>query len=178
MFIVAVMGGKNSGKTRTASTLIKGLTSKGFRVASVKHIHHSFTMDTVGKDTWKMRESGAVMVSSISPNEVAILKTPEDAERELDRIIRLYKEEKVDIVVAEGFLDVLGRRSDVFKILTVKRPEDLERFLNIFRPDVMVADGDIAGMVHDVPVIKMEDVGGELVEMVAERANSRGGRGC
>ena len=36
--IVAVVGNSNSGKTTAVEVLIKGLTEKGFKIGSAKHI--------------------------------------------------------------------------------------------------------------------------------------------
>jgi len=169
--IIAVMGGKNSGKTRTATFLIRELVSAGYRVASVKHIHHSFTMDTQGKDTWKMRESGAEMVSSISPNEVAILRKPDSSESDLERILEFYDSEGIDVTVAEGFQDILGQRENVVKILTVKDLSEVDRYMQKIKPDIIVYAG--AGVYRvDIPAFSLENEGGKLISLLKERLGS------
>lgn len=165
MKVVAVMGGKNSGKTRTATFLIRTLSSAGFRVASIKHIHHSFTMDTQGKDTWKMRESGAAIVSSISPNEVAILKKPNSTESELVHLLRLFEGEGIDVTIAEGFQEVLGKRDGVLKILTIGSAEDADRYRETVTPDIIVLTGR-SPTKPGLPLISLEDEGERLAEMV------------
>lgn len=165
MKVIAIMGGKNSGKTRTATFLIKSLSAAGFRVASIKHIHHSFTMDTQGKDTWKMHESGARIVSSISPNEVAILRKPNSTESEIERLLKLFEGEGIDVTVTEGFLDVLGKRKDVLKILTVSSPEDVPRYSEMVEPDITVFTGR-GGVKGDLSLISLEDEGERLAGAV------------
>ena len=129
--IVAVMGSKNSGKTTTVEFLIRRLSEDGYRVGAVKHIHHEFTLDEEGKDTWRMAKSGAEIVSSVSPNEVAILyKRIENWEENLEKVFTLLKDEGLDIVVAEGFHMVLGKRGDILKIVTVKNIEEAHQFIN------------------------------------------------
>ncbi len=174
MKIIAVIGGKNSGKTRTATFLIRELTSAGYRVASIKHIHHSFTMDTQGKDTWKMRESGAEIVSSISPNEVAILRKPNSRQSELEKILAFYESEGIDVTVAEGFQDTLGQRGDAIKILTVRELDEVDKYLENIRPDVIVHTG--AGVVRaDIPAFSLDNDGGKLISLLMERIGKGGG---
>ena len=51
--VIAVVGSKRSGKTTTVETMVEELSSRGYRIATVKHIsEQNFTMDTKGKDTW------------------------------------------------------------------------------------------------------------------------------
>ncbi len=70
--IVAVVGNSNSGKTTAVEVLIKGLTEKGYKIGSAKHIPDpEFTIDTKGKDTWKHARAGANTVLSVGQNELA-----------------------------------------------------------------------------------------------------------
>jgi len=48
--IISVAGISNSGKTTLIVKLIKELKVRGFRVATIKHSHHDFELDTEGKD--------------------------------------------------------------------------------------------------------------------------------
>jgi len=65
--IVAVVGSSNSGKTTAVEALIKGLTKRGYTVASAKHIPDpEFTIDTEGKDTWRYAKAGASSVLSVA----------------------------------------------------------------------------------------------------------------
>jgi len=127
--IVAVMGSKNAGKTTVAEFLVERLVKDGLRVAAVKHIHHEFTIDTQGKDTWRLSKKGASIVASISPNEMAVMFyrfTGWDSSFETLKKILVGE---VDVLVAEGFHMLLGNDEDVYKILTVKAVEELDEFL-------------------------------------------------
>ena len=51
--IIAIIGGKKSGKTTVVEFLVKAFTSKGFKVATAKHISlPDFSLDKKGTDTW------------------------------------------------------------------------------------------------------------------------------
>ena len=114
------------------------MVKDGYNVAALKHIHHEFTIDTEGKDTHRMATKGAKIVASISPNEVAILyKKIDNWEENIDRVLATFEREGIDITVAEGFHNILGRRREVFKILTAKNSEEAEYFLATTTPPII-----------------------------------------
>ncbi len=59
MPVYGIYGLSNSGKTTLLCSLVEWFTQKGLRVATVKKTDKAIYIDTVGKDTWKHRESGA-----------------------------------------------------------------------------------------------------------------------
>ena len=74
MLTIAVIGSKGSGKTTVTEVLIRELTKKGYKVATVKHIpEQNFTIDTEGKDTWRHARAGASKVISVAPKEIAVI---------------------------------------------------------------------------------------------------------
>ncbi|MCS7109945.1 MAG: molybdopterin-guanine dinucleotide biosynthesis protein B [Candidatus Caldarchaeum sp.] len=136
---VAVMGSKKSGKTFVAAYLVERFSKDGYRVAAVKHIHHEFTIDTEGKDTWKMSRSGAEIVASVSPNETAVLFY--NSRRWGSNLLRLtdvLEREGIELTVYEGFHNLLGRSPTVYKILTVKENSDAEMLRNLEPPFLAV----------------------------------------
>lgn len=73
--IIAVVGGKKSGKTTAVEALTRELTKRGYQVAAVKHIsEEGFSFDTEGKDTWRFAQAGAKTIIAVSPNEVVTIK--------------------------------------------------------------------------------------------------------
>ncbi|MEA3254376.1 MAG: molybdopterin-guanine dinucleotide biosynthesis protein B [Candidatus Altiarchaeota archaeon] len=71
--ILGVYGYHNTGKTGLVEGLIRELTLKGLRIASVKNIPREFSIDSEGKDTWRHREAGAGAVAASSLNETAFI---------------------------------------------------------------------------------------------------------
>ena len=56
---MVVVGSKKSGKTTTTENLTRELTKRGYNVAAIKHVsEQDFTIDTVGKDTWRFAKAG------------------------------------------------------------------------------------------------------------------------
>jgi molybdopterin-guanine dinucleotide biosynthesis protein B len=97
-FVIQIVGYKNAGKTTLASALISRLISDGYQVGSIKHDAHAFEIDTPDTDTWKLRQSGASMVSISSDTQSALMMTyPLSLEQMLTPMNDL------DVVVVEGF---------------------------------------------------------------------------
>jgi len=72
---IAVVGRKNSGKTRVIEILTIELTKRGYKVAAVKHVpKKDFTIDTEGRDTWRFANAGAKIVVAVSPMEIATIE--------------------------------------------------------------------------------------------------------
>ncbi|MDP6142287.1 MAG: molybdopterin-guanine dinucleotide biosynthesis protein B [Dehalococcoidales bacterium] len=99
--IISVIGKSNSGKTTLVEKLIAELTSRGYRVATVKHSHHNFEIDQPGKDSWRHLQAGSEATAIISPNKITLMK-PVAEELTTSDIIRLFGED-YDIILTEGF---------------------------------------------------------------------------
>ncbi|HXS30012.1 MAG TPA: molybdopterin-guanine dinucleotide biosynthesis protein B, partial [Steroidobacteraceae bacterium] len=63
---LGIAGWSGAGKTTLLIRLIPELARRGLRIATIKHAHHEFDVDTPGKDSWEHRQAGAseVLVSS------------------------------------------------------------------------------------------------------------------
>ena len=142
--LVAVVGTKRSGKTTVAECLISGLSNKGFRVGSIKHIHHpDFTMDTEGTNTWKHARAGSRIVAAISKREIAII-LKDDPDQKVESILDFMARQEIDIVVVEGLHSSIGQRTDVAKIVTAHDTEDLQERLSATVPPVIAVSGLVA----------------------------------
>ena len=64
--VLGIAGWSGAGKTTLLTRLIPELARRGLRIATIKHAHHEFDVDTPGKDSWEHRQAGAseVLVSS------------------------------------------------------------------------------------------------------------------
>ena len=145
MKIVGIVGWKDSGKTTIATKIINKLSSKNFRVASIKHAHHEFDIDHENTDSFKHRLAGSsqVIVSS-SKRWVKISELNNSKEKTLDYLINQFSE--VDIVIVEGFknenhpkIEIIKNDNYLFsKIKNVKAiitNNKLETDLRIFKSD-------------------------------------------
>ena len=99
--IVAIVGRSNSGKTTIVEKLIPELKSRGYRVAAIKHSHHSLKFDEPGKDSWRYAQAGSDAVAIASPDKVVLIK-PNRGDLGIEQVARLLGDD-YDIVLAEGF---------------------------------------------------------------------------
>ncbi|MEI8169726.1 MAG: molybdopterin-guanine dinucleotide biosynthesis protein B [Rhodoferax sp.] len=111
MKVVGFAGFSGSGKTTLVERLIPVLKLKGLRVSVVKHAHHRFDIDHVGKDTHRHREAGAFEVVVASDTRLALMREFEQpGQLTVHHLIaELY--EGVDWVLVEGY-----KESDLLKI--------------------------------------------------------------
>lgn len=171
--LLAVVGSKNSGKTTTIECIVSGLTKKGYRVGSIKHIHHpNFTIDTEGTDTWRHARAGSRMVAIVSDKEVAVIMR-DDPEEALVSVLDFMRKRELDIIVVEGLHSSIGQRPDVFKIVTAHDAEDLRQRLQGTIPPIVAISGVIAeeaprSLEIDVPIINSTTDCARLVERVEE----------
>ena len=100
--LLLIVGYKKVGKTTLIEKLIPELSSRGYRVGTVKH-HHSdlpVAVDTVGTDTWRHRQAGAASVALATPNDIATFRDGASS-ISLDQLVAALG--PVDIVLVEGF---------------------------------------------------------------------------
>ena len=57
-------GWSGSGKTTLVERIIAHISATGIDVATIKHAHHDFDADHVGKDSFRHREAGSRQVRS------------------------------------------------------------------------------------------------------------------
>ena len=167
--IVAVVGSSESGKTTAVEALIRGLTKKGYTVASAKHIPASeFTIDTEGKDTWRHAKAGANTVLSVAPNELTVIKKVDTTEYSLEQIIAELQE--ADIIILEGFKGLAGQDATIPKIVAVKTVDEistaLERYKNILAFIGNIPDKTVKTEIPFIDVLKAPE---KLVELVNQK---------
>ena len=99
--VLAVVGYSDSGKTKVASSLIKTLTEKGYRLAAVKHCPHGHEVDLADSDTDRLYKAGAVTVVASSPQRLTKFERV-TADSALESIVSTIGD-GIDLVIAEGF---------------------------------------------------------------------------
>ena len=132
--IIAVVGSRHSGKTTTVEAIVKGLTAKGYEVATAKHIHQTeFTIDTKGRDTWRHAQAGAHIIVAVAAHELTTIKKT-DTRRLALRNITENCEDNVDVIVVEGFRDLVAQDQAIPKIVTVKSKHEINEATQVFKP--------------------------------------------
>ena len=99
--IVSVIGKSKSGKTTLIEKLVQELKSRGYRMATIKHIPRGVSFDEPGKDSWRHIQAGSDATAVSSPDKIVIIK-PVAYDSGIDEIARLLGDD-YDIILAEGF---------------------------------------------------------------------------
>lgn len=102
MKIFGFAGYSGSGKTTLIEQLIPLFTARGLKVSLIKHAHHTFDVDTPGKDSYRHRHAGAteVLVTS-SRRWVLMHELRGAAEPDLNQAIMHLS--PCDLLLVEGF---------------------------------------------------------------------------
>lgn len=134
MPIIAVVGSRQSGKTTTVEAIVRGLTEKGYRVATAKHIPEAdFTIDTEEKDTWRHAQAGAKIIMSVAPHELTVIKKVDTEEYDLNALVEQCEEE-VDMLILEGFRKLVAKNLSIPKVVTLKNVKEVAETSEYFKP--------------------------------------------
>lgn len=101
MRVYGVIGWKNSGKTSLMERLVAEITGRGFRVSTIKHVHHDVDLDQPGKDTFRHRAAGAIETVLASAHRYAVMHEHRGPEPDLTEVLTRLK--PVDLVLVEGY---------------------------------------------------------------------------
>ncbi len=102
MKVFGLAGWSGSGKTTLLEALIQGAVGRGLSVSTIKHAHHSFDIDTPGKDSHRHRAAGAVEVLVGSAKRWALMhELRGEDEPSFEQL--LARISPVDLVLVEGF---------------------------------------------------------------------------
>jgi molybdopterin-guanine dinucleotide biosynthesis protein B len=99
--IVSIVGKSSTGKTTFLEKLLRELTGRGYKVATIKHSHHSITFDDPSKDSFRHARAGAAATMVSSTTSFQIIK-PLSRELTIDGLAR-YLGEEYDLILTEGF---------------------------------------------------------------------------
>jgi molybdopterin-guanine dinucleotide biosynthesis protein B len=113
--IVSIVGKADSGKTTFLEKLIAEMTSRGWRVATVKHHAHSEeSVDIVGKDSWRHRQAGAPISVVASAKQIEVVREL-NRELTLDEIADMIGDD-VDVILTEGYKREGRNRIEVSRV--------------------------------------------------------------
>lgn len=147
--IVSVVGKSDSGKTTLLEKIVRELTDRGRRVATIKHDAHSFEIDHPGKDSWRHKRSGAKMSVISSPSKVAVV-----ADAEHDHTLSEIRDRfvwGVDIIISEGYKREVHPKIEVFR-------SEVHRELLCRADENLVAiAGDPPAAPEGIPVFDLND---------------------
>jgi molybdopterin-guanine dinucleotide biosynthesis protein B len=148
--ILAIIGSSGSGKTTFLVKLIKLLTEKGVSVAAAKHMHHRFTVNPQGKDTWKFFKAGATLIGAITPENIVLMKEKQ-VELSVQNIVNMFQDEKPDLILLEGFHSMVAKNTQIYKIVSAKNLQDLYHTLEGTMDPIIAITGSITKSRTSIP---------------------------
>lgn len=149
--VFGVAGFKNAGKTTLVERLVSELTSRGYRVCTIKHAHHSFEIDHEGRDSFRHRKAGAAQVAVVSRARWAVVSELRDEpEPSLDNVLAVL--EPCDLVIIEGY------KRDGHDKIEVRNVTDNQP--RLYEDDHTIVAVAANGAVEDcpVPVYSRDDI--------------------
>lgn len=148
--------GSNAGKTTLLTQLIPALAAQQIRTAVIKHAHHRFDIDHPGKDSYQIREAGAVQTLVASNLRWALMterqRTPDhDQELDLDDLLKQLNPQYADLVLVEGFKSAPIPKIEVYRTvmdLPLLAPTD---------PNIIAVACD-TDLTLNIPVLNLNDI--------------------
>jgi len=155
--VVSIVGKGDSGKTTFLEKLIRELSGRGVRVATVKHHVHDYDIDVPGKDSWRHARAGAVTTMVSSPDKFSLIQKME-TERPLEELARIATDSGADILLTEGYKIEAANRIEVSRRgrseAIISLPEELIALVTD-NPDLAPEGVPVFGLEDTVAVADM-----------------------
>ncbi len=154
--VVSVIGRKNSGKTRLMVALLQEMRRRGFRVASIKHGHHSFESDQKGRDSWRHFNEGHAEATLMAGEGKIALVMRMDGEPDPERLVRDFLAGRgYDLVLIEGYKRGPFLKLEIWRSEVHEHP--LFEEFGEHAPDYVAILTDDEDFRANVPVVLLDD---------------------
>ena len=119
--ILGFIAHSGTGKTTLLTQLIPTLKKHNIRVAVIKHAHHNVEIDKPGKDSYRLRKSGAdQMIISTNERVAYIKETPAQA-MSFEQTVAMLDHSIIDLVLIEGFKNENYDKIELYRASQNKR---------------------------------------------------------
>ncbi len=160
MKAIGISGYHHTGKTTLAVALIRALTARGLKVASIKDIHsEAYRADKEGSNSWKHAQAGAGQVFARGLRDGALILNPAPDFRQMLSLL------KADFLVVEGL-----REAALPRIVCAENTAQLDELVD---DTVFAISGKIAADLESyrgLPVFCLARRESELVDLVLAKA--------
>ena len=153
-----------TGKTTLLKEIIPLLRGKGIRVGVIKHAHHSFDIDTPGKDSYELRVAGASqMLIASNQREALVVEREAGCELDLSRLLEKLDQDSLDMILVEGFKDEAFPKIELYRE-GVGKPPFYPRDADII---AVVTDCELPVATH-LPVLNI-NAADQIVDFLCSR---------
>jgi molybdopterin-guanine dinucleotide biosynthesis protein B len=164
--LVAVVGGKNSGKTTIIENLIAELKRRKYHVGAVKEMVRIATLDTPATETDRYSNAGAEIIVAVPQDETVVFINKRLSVEEI-----LPHLDGLDYVILEGF----EHEQKVPKIIAAKTADEAKSYLDSLAVS-------ISGLITEseeemkktstlkIPLFKSLTEAGKLADLVEKKA--------
>jgi molybdopterin-guanine dinucleotide biosynthesis adapter protein len=164
--VIAVVGGKHSGKTTVMEHLIAELKHRGYRVGAVKEMVRIPTLDTPATETDRYTNAGAEIIVAVPRDETVVFIKKRLTIKEI-----LPHLKGLDYAILEGY----ETEAQVPKIVAAKTAAEAKSYLDNF---VIAVSGLIANAEEEkkqaetfqTSIINVLTQVGELADLVEQKA--------
>ncbi len=166
--IVSIIGRSGSGKTTLLEKVVRELTSRGFRVGTIKHDVHGFEIDHEGKDSWRHRRAGAGAVVLSTGDGFALIKDVSE-EWDPERLASSFLTD-MDVVITEGY-----KKAHFPKIEVIRKARSIKPVSK--RTDGLIAIVSDVKIKGRIPRFDLDDYSG-VADLIEERIIKTGSAGA
>jgi len=161
MTLISIVGHSGSGKTTLIEKLVRELTQRGVRVATIKHAHHKVELDTPGKDSWRYTQAGAAMSLLVTQGGVQLVATQVEQRTPQQLAERFLGE--AELVLAEGFSHATGAKIEVLRRACSSQPRCTQE------DGVVALVSDVDEAYPQLPHFALDDVDG-IIGFIQQQA--------
>ena len=150
--LLAIRAASGTGKTTLLTNIIPLLKAKGVNVGCIKHTHHSLTLDTKGKDSFKLKEAGVNQVLVGDSQEWALFGTSAKKNNTLENMLSYFDHEELDLILVEGYKDaelqnIVLHRSEM--------PRDISELID--KNTIAIASNHNEELNYSVPSLSLDN---------------------
>ncbi|MEI7841487.1 MAG: molybdopterin-guanine dinucleotide biosynthesis protein B [Gallionellaceae bacterium] len=158
--VISIVGHSSSGKTTLVEKLIRELTTRGIKVATIKHAHHQVQLDTPGKDSHRYKAAGAAMSMLVTGDQLQLIADLTEEKSPTALAQRFMGE--AELVLAEGFSLEGGAKIEVMRRECGKPPRCA------IEDGLIAIVTDMDEIYPTLPHFGLEDIQG-IVQFMLER---------
>lgn len=139
--VLGIAAYSGTGKTTLLLNILPLLKAHDLRIGMIKHAHHQFEIDQVGKDSYRLRHEGGVAQMLVASRQrwVLMMETGLSDEPNLAQVLPQLQQDQLDLILVEGF------KHESFAKIELYRP-------SLQYPLMFPEDASIIAIASDAPL--------------------------